>query len=57
MSEYPTREEVIQSVARTIYGGRILNNSHRGDVVEMMVLKALGPDWDFFALGWPPWDL
>lgn len=40
-----------------IYSGPILNNSHRGDVVEMMVLDALGPDWKFVGLGWHPWDL
>ena len=40
-----------------IYSGRILNNSHRGEVVEMMVLSALGPEWNYVGLGWAPWDL
>ena len=39
-----------------MFGGRILNNSHRGDLVEMMVAMALGPDWQFVGLGWHPWD-
>ncbi len=53
----PTRDEIIGMVAKEIYGGAILNNSHRGDVVEMMVLHALGPDWKHVGLGWHPWDL
>ena len=57
MTQYPTREEVIQNVADTLYSSSILNNSHRGDVVEMMVLAALGPEWRFVGLGWHPWDL
>ncbi|TDJ29843.1 MAG: hypothetical protein E2O55_02410 [Gammaproteobacteria bacterium] len=53
----PSREEVIQLVARTMYSASILNNSHRGDLVEMLVLSALGPEWKFVGLGWHPWDL
>jgi hypothetical protein len=57
MTQYPTRDEVIKSVADTLYSSSILNNSHRGDVVEMMVLAALGSEWSFVGLGWHPWDL
>ena len=57
MQKYPSHEEVIAKVAETIFGGRILNNSHRGDFVEMMVSMALGPEWRFVGLGWHPWDL
>ncbi|HPD60809.1 MAG TPA: hypothetical protein PKV48_03500 [Thermodesulfobacteriota bacterium] len=39
------------------YSGRILNNSHRGELVEMMVLSALGPEWRYVGSGWNPWDL
>lgn len=53
----PTRSKIIEMVAREIYSGRILNNSHRGDIVEMMVLSALGGDWKHVGLGWHPWDL
>ena len=53
----PTRKELIASVAKHMYSGKILNNSHRGDVVEMLVLSALGSDWRFVGLGWHPWDL
>ncbi len=52
----PSREEVIQSVAKTMYSGGILNNTHRGDVVEVMILAALSPEWKFVGLGWHPWD-
>jgi len=44
-------------VSRCMYSGRILNNSHRGNLVEMMVLSALGDDWKMVSLGWHPWDL
>lgn len=51
------RNNVISMVAKKIYSSRILNNSHRGDIVEMMVLSSLGTDWKFVGLGWHPWDL
>ena len=57
MTKYPARDEIIKNVADVFYRGHILNNSHRGDVVEMMVLAALGLDWKFVGLGWHPWDL
>ena len=56
-STTPDRSEMIQMVAKQMYSGRILNNAHRGDVVEMMVLAALGPEWKHVGLGWHPWDL
>lgn len=53
----PSREELIQRVAQMMYGQRILNNSHRGDLAEGMVISALDPEWNFVGLGWHPWDL
>jgi len=53
----PSRDHIIQSISDNMYSGRVLNNSHRGDVVEMMVLSALQPEWKFVGLGWHPWDL
>ena len=53
----PDRDEIIALVAQHMYSGRVLNNAHRGDLVEMMVLAALGPEWRFVGLGWHPWDL
>ncbi len=44
-------------VAEHMYSGRILNNAHRGELVEMMVLAALGKEWKHVGLGWHPWDL
>ena len=44
-------------VAENMYTAPILNNAHRGDVVEMMALAALSPEWKFVGLGWHPWDL
>lgn len=57
MKEIPDRAEIIEMVAREFYSGKILNNAHRGDAVEMMVLAALGPEWKHVGLGWHPWDL
>jgi len=54
---FPTRNTIVEMVARDMYGARILNNAHRGDIVEMMVLAALGSDWKHVGLGWHPWDL
>jgi len=53
----PKRSDVISMIAENMYTDRIINNSHRGDVVEMMVLSALGPGWSLVGLGWHPWDL
>jgi hypothetical protein len=55
--QIPTREVIIEMVANFMFGGTILNNSHRGEVVEMMVLAALGKHWNHVGLGWHPWDL
>jgi hypothetical protein len=46
-----------QLLIEKLYSQRILNNSHRGDFVEMMVLSALGPEWRHVGLGWYLWDL
>jgi len=55
--EPPSRQELIERVAHMMYGQPILDNSYRGDLVEGMVIGALGPEWDFVGLGWHPWDL
>lgn len=51
------RDDIISMVAQRMYSSKILNNAHRGDIVEMMVLSALGSEWDLVGLGWHPWDL
>ena len=53
----PSRDEIITMVIDNMYSGPILNNAHRGDVAEMIVLSALGPGWRPVGLGWHPWDL
>lgn len=53
----PGRDDVIAMVAKYLYSGRVLNNAHRGDIVEMIVLSALGSEWKMVGLGWHPWDL
>jgi hypothetical protein len=51
------RERLHRMLIEKVYSHRILNNSHRGDFVEMMVLDALGPEWRYVGLGWNIWDL
>jgi len=52
------RKDVLKSLLKNIYDQPVINNSHRGDVVEMMVLAALKPmGCRFVGLGWYPWDL
>ncbi len=51
------RARLHQLLIDKLYSQRILNNSHRGDFVEMMVLDALGPEWKHVGLGWHLWDL
>jgi hypothetical protein len=51
------RQRLHRLLIDKLYSHRILNNSHRGDFVEMMVLDALGPEWRHVGLGWNVWDL
>ena len=51
------RARLHQILIEKLYSRPILNNSHRGDYVEMMVLDALGPKWNHVGLGWNLWDL
>jgi hypothetical protein len=51
------RERLHRLLIEKLYSQRVLNNSHRGDFVEMMVLDALGPEWHYVGLGWNIWDL
>ena len=53
----PNRTDIVRMVAEQMYSERILNNVHRGEIVEMMVLAALGGEWKHVGLGWHPWDL
>ena len=51
------RQRLHRMLIEKLYSNRILNNSHRGDFVEMMVLDALGSEWRHVGLGWNVWDL
>jgi hypothetical protein len=51
------RDRLHRILIENLYSHRILNNSHRGDFVEMMVLDALGPEWRHVGLGWNILDL
>jgi hypothetical protein len=53
----PTRQDILKQMVDCMYSPPIINNVHLGDVVEVMVLAALGGDWKHVGLGWHPWDL
>lgn len=56
-SKLPTPQAIVNETAAHVYGQRVLNNAHRGDIVETMVWMALGEHWQRVGLGWHPWDL
>lgn len=39
----PSKTEIISLLNKHIYSGKLLSNSHRGDIVEMIVLSAVRP--------------
>lgn len=51
------KKRLQQLLLDTFYSARVLNNSHRGDLVEIMVQEALGTEWKHVGLGWNLWDL
>ena len=51
------RQHLHRMLIEKLYSHRILNNCHRGDFVEIMVLDALGAEWRHVGLGWNIWDL
>ncbi len=57
MNQSEAKVHIQDLLIKHVYSGPILNNSHRGDFVEMMALAALGPEWRFVSGGWHPWDL
>lgn len=57
MKHVPTKKDLHELLLEHVYKGPIINNAHRGDLVEMAVLAALGPPWKYVGLGWHPWDL
>lgn len=52
-----SKEQLQNRLLKEVYSDSILNNSHRGDIVEIMLLEALGSDWELVGLGWHPWDI
>lgn len=57
MDKTQLQTELKRLIFENLYKGPIINNAHRGDVVEMMVLLALGSEWRSVGLGWNMWDL
>lgn len=55
--EAPTKDKIIKLMIDEMYSAPILNNAHRGNFVEALVLSALDSDWKLVGLGWHPWDI
>jgi len=54
---WPTIDEVRSKAAAISYGSRLIENSYRGLVAEIIVASALGPEWKICSGGWSGWDL
>lgn len=52
----PTSDKIAQLVSERIFGGRIVQNNFRGEVVETIVELALGNGWAHCAADWAGWD-
>ena len=55
----PEIDCVIEGVIETHYRKPLLNNTHRADYVEVMIVQTLGEGWSLVSRErpWAPWDL
>ncbi len=51
------RETILERLFRRLYGSPIIQNNHRGELVEEIVAVALEPDWRLCAGDWSAHDL
>jgi hypothetical protein len=56
LTAIPTVEEITARVSATAYGSRLVENSFRGLLAEIIVGAALGPAWRVCSGGWAGWD-
>ena len=57
--EKPDHQRIIESIMDTHYRKALLNNVHRADYVEAMIVLALDERWLLISRDWDwaPWDL
>ena len=53
----PARREVLASLFERLYGGPVIRNDLRGELVEEIVGMALVPDWSLCGSDWGACDL
>jgi hypothetical protein len=51
------REVILERLFRRLYGSPIIQNNHRGELIEEIVAAALEPDWTLCARDWAAFDL
>ena len=53
----PTVDEVCSAACAASFGSPLVENGYRGLVAEIIIWKALAPDWHLCSGGWNGWDL
>jgi hypothetical protein len=52
----PSRDDIRAAVERRLFGENLVQSNFRGEVVESIISKALGPSWIHCSEGWGGWD-
>ncbi len=52
----PSCDDIHKAVAERLFGAKLVQSNFRGEVVESIIAKALGPCWIHCSDGWGGWD-
>lgn len=52
----PSCDDIRKAVADRLFGAKLVQSNFRGEVVESIIAKALGPCWVHCSDGWGGWD-
>ena len=52
-----TKSRCLDRLRDDLLASRLIENSLRGYLCEVMVAEAIGPDCRIVSSGWHPWDL
>lgn len=55
-SRIPSADIIRMAAAKAVFGNRLIENSQRSVVVEVMISQALGQDWRWCSADWFGWD-
>ena len=50
-------KEIIEEIVAELYGKKVLSNLSRPLYVEKLLVRLLGPDWQYVGGDWSGWDL